>query len=640
MSATNLERSSSLKRTRGGPNYTSSVHNTANNTTTNTNNSSGNIVFNPSTANENSPSPAFSSPKHKSKQPATNASHGLPLRHHHGGVMVTMCSKGSNVPTPKGSPLRRPTLGGNSSVSISPFTTTTTSTTTGTIITTSAGTTNSVSVNVEQSELAGIGSPKQRHISEEQWVDGPRISRAKVAEARHLLREVNHVKQCETWIDGPKSQSTRSLTTSNLPTVASQVQGYGFMDSHKKSMIRQWVEYQTSQIFQSASARSSPTPHYHKEQQAQHFRNITHHMAQLKQSLVATTTATITTTASTTTATASISTTHLESTTPIECLYATANRQHLPANSTVHQLPSAGDQNSPRSSQLELVNPIGPGLTVNTGSIVNSSSPAEIRQNLPVYWHNSPQSCLLLSPNHKICPDEPDLYSTHSLKLPTTDVLMQQHPQQQHHLQHLNYYQGFIPQGSTSVSDSGVAPATAAQTLLNNCFGLIDADEDQDSGPSEVPPALPLIDPLGSREISHESLHRMISRHVSRESLYHHQQQQQQQAQQQLIQQQQQQLSQKSEIRLPMVNNELREATEISNLQHTQLVTYPASSATLIINQEQQQQQHQQPLIHLASSPRIYASHQLYHQSMPTTTDCGLQVTEEEIERAMASSTG
>ncbi|XP_068143592.1 kinesin-like protein GA13060 [Drosophila tropicalis] len=131
-----------------------------------------------------------------------------------------MVSKGSNVPTPKGSPLRRPHAAAPGAA-------------------------------LEQLE-AGM-----RKITEEQWIDGPRVSRAKVAEARHLLREVNHVKQCETWVDGPKSQSCRSLTAGNLPSSSMQTQGYGFMDAHKKTMIRQWVENQTSQVFHSAS--NSPT---------------------------------------------------------------------------------------------------------------------------------------------------------------------------------------------------------------------------------------------------------------------------------------------------------------------------------------------------------------------------------------------
>ncbi|XP_068907852.1 kinesin-like protein CG14535 isoform X3 [Tenebrio molitor] len=70
--------------------------------------------------------------------------------------------------------------------------------------------------------------------SDEQWIDGPRISKSKVAEARHLMKEPCHVKKRETWIDGPMQAETAT--------------GYGYMDSHKKNMIRKWVEHQTSQI--------------------------------------------------------------------------------------------------------------------------------------------------------------------------------------------------------------------------------------------------------------------------------------------------------------------------------------------------------------------------------------------------------
>ncbi|XP_060655199.1 kinesin-like protein CG14535 isoform X2 [Drosophila nasuta] len=189
--------------------------------------------------------PSHSSPA--KKQQATLSSTGSLKRHNNSGNAATtsamaahsslvheqvppgsplprhMCSKASNMPTPKGSPLRRP-----------------------------HGSTPGAAL--EQLE-AGM-----RKITEEQWIDGPRVSRAKVAEARHLMREVNHVKQCETWVDGPKSsQSCRSLTAGNLPT-ANQTQGYGFMDAHKKTMIRQWVENQTTQVFQNtASASNSPT---------------------------------------------------------------------------------------------------------------------------------------------------------------------------------------------------------------------------------------------------------------------------------------------------------------------------------------------------------------------------------------------
>lgn len=221
------------------------------------------------------------------------------------------------MPTPKGSPLRRPHG-------------------------------NTPGAALEQLE-AGM-----RKITEEQWIDGPRVSRAKVAEARHLMREVNHVKQCETWVDGPKSQSCRSLTAGNLPTAA-QTQGYGFMDAHKKTMIRQWVENQTTQVFQSST-------------------------------------------------------------------------------------------------------PVGSSTTLSA-----SSSPTALHLKLSQLKQKS-------------------------LELPERTA--------------------FQPE-----------PCADAALLPGFDVPAVDGD-DQDSGPSEVPPALPLLDdPLGSRDISHDSLHRMLSRHVSREQL-------------------------------------------------------------------------------------------------------------------------
>ncbi|XP_044255207.1 kinesin-like protein CG14535 isoform X2 [Tribolium madens] len=76
--------------------------------------------------------------------------------------------------------------------------------------------------------------------SDEQWIDGPRISKSKVAEARHLMKEPCHVKKRETWIDGPMQAEGTS---------------YGYMDSHKKNMIRKWVEHQTSQIQRAAKPK-------------------------------------------------------------------------------------------------------------------------------------------------------------------------------------------------------------------------------------------------------------------------------------------------------------------------------------------------------------------------------------------------
>ncbi|XP_067623434.1 kinesin-like protein CG14535 [Eurosta solidaginis] len=468
-----------------------------------------------STASEQTqPQQQFFSPVHSVKSLSHSASSPKivagSLRHPSmAGMMV---SKGSNVPSPKGSPLRRPGVGA--------------------VANSSAGAADS---------LDCPGSP-MRKITEEQWIDGPRVSRAKVAEARHLLREVNHVKQCETWIDGPKSQSSRSLTAGNLPTAPSQVQGYGFMDSHKKSMIRQWVENQTSQVFQTSSAASSPThgagayTAAHRDQQAQHLRNITYHMSQLKQKSLDTP----------------------------DDLYATSTRQ-LKQQQHIAQHPELQQQHSLPleqhfllcASEAELTQAIAMGLSTAV-STTNASAPAEIRGS-KVLCHQRQSSAtgtlaLTQTPTARD-ETETDLHSTHS---------------------HTGY--GVISQqlhGSAGalVSEQGVVGQVSVAQQGDR---LADCDEDQDSGPSEVPPALPLIEPLGSREISHESLHRILSRHVSRESLY---------------QQQQRELQQQ----------ELRRQEE---LQH--------------------------------NTPSRQSSHHFSSQHSMGMSDCGLQVTEEEIARTMA----
>lgn len=86
--------------------------------------------------------------------------------------------------------------------------------------------------------------------SDEQWIDGPRISKSKVAEARHLMKEPCHVKKRETWIDGPMQAEHGS---------------YGYMDSHKKNMIRKWVEHQTSQIQRNKTHTRTIDPKCYKE---------------------------------------------------------------------------------------------------------------------------------------------------------------------------------------------------------------------------------------------------------------------------------------------------------------------------------------------------------------------------------------
>lgn len=111
----------------------------------------------------------------------------------------------------------------------------------------------------------------------EQWVDGPRVvataNRSKISEARHLKREVNRNKNSETWIDGPRMEQQQqqqqvgmmpvtpkkkvqrqqqpqlsTLNNPQLPSLSQKQRGYGFMDTHKKSMIRKWVENQTTEV--------------------------------------------------------------------------------------------------------------------------------------------------------------------------------------------------------------------------------------------------------------------------------------------------------------------------------------------------------------------------------------------------------
>lgn len=259
-----------------------------------------------------------------------------------GALKHSAASKGSNFPTPKNSPLRRNPAGSHE-------------------------------------------SPKR---SEEKWIDGPRVSKFKVAEARHLMREINHVKQCETWIDGPNIKPVAVAVTTT-----SQGTSYGYMDNHKKTMIRQWVENQTSQIFQSTGTNTTPTPapavQYHQFYKSQQKIEIS-------------------------------------------------------------QVRNDDDLCSISSKNEEFVNPLAAGLS-----------------NIPTANVNFSESSIKTG-----------------LKQAT------------------DYNQDIQSEKSASHISENRQSATGAD--------LEEEDQDQDSGPSEVPPALPLIEPLGSRE---------VSRHVSRESL-------------------------------------------------------------------------------------------------------------------------
>lgn len=243
---------------------------------------------------------------------------------------------------------------------------------------------------LRRSNASNPNSPK-RQVTEEQWIDGPRLSKAKVAEARHLMREVRHVKQCETWVDGPRSPA-KSLVVSTLPGSPS-AQPYGYMDSHKKSMIRQWVENQSNQVLH--SPQKSGTPRAAAEPPSRPI-----HLAQFKT---------------------------VQSDDEEICIETFLN---------------------------DIVNPI----TQSLGSERNVIKTAEISIRM------GPKTSQDLEMERLESQSERSAVSSH-----------RQNDSQE--------------------------------------------DEDQDSGPSEVPPALPLLEPLGSREISHDSLHMMCSRHVSRESL-------------------------------------------------------------------------------------------------------------------------
>lgn len=279
-------------------------------------------------------------------------------------------NKASNVPTPKGSPLRR-----------------------------------------AQNSSSQQSSPKRQVTGgEEHWIDGPRLSKSKVAEARYLLREINHVKQREQWIDGPNMSPAKSLAASSLP-VGKSTPGYGFMDSHKKIMIRQWVENQSSQLFQLSSS-NAPQPPRDLLQLSQFKTNQSedesHHQ-------------------STTTTTTTMS-----------------------------------------NDFINYVEIIHPNSVTATTAVNGQTRNGQSSFNDQQFDQKSEESSITSNCHAKLIDQQSDRSS---------------------YVQKPNHHS-------------------------NN-----DEEEDEDSGPSEVPPALPLIEPLSSREISHDSLHIICSRHVSRESL-------------------------------------------------------------------------------------------------------------------------
>ncbi|XP_073988987.1 kinesin-like protein CG14535 isoform X2 [Rhodnius prolixus] len=96
--------------------------------------------------------------------------------------------------------------------------------------------------------------PTTSAAREEQWIDGPRVLKSRVSEGRaiHSLSGSGGRDKRETWVDGPRLANGHSLGGASTPGngasagLTSAVGGsYGFMDTHKKNMIRKWVENQS-----------------------------------------------------------------------------------------------------------------------------------------------------------------------------------------------------------------------------------------------------------------------------------------------------------------------------------------------------------------------------------------------------------
>ncbi|XP_039285338.1 kinesin-like protein CG14535 [Nilaparvata lugens] len=87
----------------------------------------------------------------------------------------------------------------------------------------------SISKNSSRSTKSSPCKSKSKPLldgGEEQWVDGPKISKSRLVEARNQLLQKDKRGHKEMWVDGPASH---------------------VMDFSKRSMIRKWVENQTMQ---------------------------------------------------------------------------------------------------------------------------------------------------------------------------------------------------------------------------------------------------------------------------------------------------------------------------------------------------------------------------------------------------------
>ncbi|XP_068228581.1 uncharacterized protein [Palaemon carinicauda] len=91
----------------------------------------------------------------------------------------------------------------------------------------------------QQSNRLNAKNPTDGVVSDEQWIDGPRVHKSRVAAAQKMKKE-----KSETWVDGPQVTPI----------------GYGFMDDHKKTMIERWVAVQTAQVVQQLEQQQTVPP--------------------------------------------------------------------------------------------------------------------------------------------------------------------------------------------------------------------------------------------------------------------------------------------------------------------------------------------------------------------------------------------
>ncbi|KAK7081054.1 hypothetical protein SK128_026640, partial [Halocaridina rubra] len=98
--------------------------------------------------------------------------------------------------------------------------------------------------------------PTDTVVSDEQWIDGPRVHKSRVAAAQKLKTN-----KAETWVDGPQVTPI----------------GYGFMDDHKKTMIERWVAVQTAQVVEQLEQQQTVPSQTATQNSAaqQHFSHLT-----------------------------------------------------------------------------------------------------------------------------------------------------------------------------------------------------------------------------------------------------------------------------------------------------------------------------------------------------------------------------